>query len=353
MIEQLHGFAKAVFDFFEGLKIERRYGCMKFEEAAEQECEGAHPEKRILFALSRSKDIDCERGWHVVDPKRLVYGFSSFGEDALTVKELREELAKKPKWAENLIADIKTALVWIDKVYDEVNGIHERQEELAPEVAQRVALQWRDYLSMVDEMLDNSDFNSAPSVVAIIPVDGRPFDPRNWFNKEYKIIPYCECADGVHPVGLSIPLKIPREWWQKTAPKLATAFKVLAAGIKIACAALPMAIDPKLFESVKNEVAFMKELAGHIELEGGAESDITDEAADTVEYVAGKGKVRDFRQLSGEDEKRVARMQLAQLFKEIAPENYEARQWGGLRRVRMPDNTYRWLCEHHAAEYKK
>ncbi len=78
MVEQLHGFARAVFNFFEGLEPERSYGCMKFEEAKEDECEGAHAEKRILFALSRDRTLDCERGWHEVDPKRLVYGFSSF-----------------------------------------------------------------------------------------------------------------------------------------------------------------------------------------------------------------------------------------------------------------------------------
>jgi hypothetical protein len=28
-------------------------------------------------------------------------------------------------------------------------------------------------------------------------------------------------------------------------------------------------------------------------------------------------------------------------------------EWGPLRRVKMPDNTYRWLCKEHAEEYKK
>jgi hypothetical protein len=45
------------------------------------------------------------------------------------------------------------------------------------------------------------------------------------------------------------------------------------------------------------------------------------------------------------------RMQLAELFEAIAPRNYEARQWGERRRVRMADNTYRWLCPKHAKEY--
>jgi hypothetical protein len=41
-------------------------------------------------------------------------------------------------------------------------------------------------------------------------------------------------------------------------------------------------------------------------------------------------------------------MQLAQLLEAIAPDNYKARQWGPLRRVRMGDNTYRWMCDEHA-----
>jgi hypothetical protein len=72
-----------------------------------------------------------------------------------------------------------------------------------------------------------------------------------------------------------------------------------------------------------------------------------------MEELKGKATLRDLRQFGDEDEKRIARMQLAELFSEIAPKNYKARQWGPLRRVRMPDNTYRWLCEEHAAEYKK
>jgi len=114
-----------------------------------------------------------------------------------------------------------------------------------------------------------------------------------------------------------------------------------------------MGVDANLFDEMKNDIGFMKELAGHLELEGGAESDISEEAGRTVEKMKGKDRLRDLRQLSGEDEKRIARMQLAELFSEIAPKNYKGRQWGPLRRVRMPDNTYRWLCKEHAEEYRK
>ena len=152
---------------------------------------------------------------------------------------------------------------------------------------------------------------------------------------------------GMHPVDFSVRFKKPREWWEKTAPKLATGMKVLSAGIKIACAGLPLGVDAKVFEAMQEETEFMKELADHLELDGGAESDISEEAGEFTEAEGRKGRLRDFRDLGGEDEKRIARMQLARLLEEIAPKEYKARQWGELRRVRMPDNTYRWLCQNH------
>jgi Leucine-rich repeat (LRR) protein/GTPase SAR1 family protein len=353
MIEQLHGFAKAVFEFFEGLKPERNYGCMKFEEVEEKECEGAHPERRILFALSRNNDIDCAKGWHVVDPKLLVFGFSSFGEEAVTVEELREELAKRPEWAEELIVDVRSSVAGIDKTYDEVVRIRLRQEELPAEFGQQVELKLRNYLGLLNEMLDNRDFNSAPAVVSIVPVDGSGFNPKNWFSKEHVLTPYCEYESGVHKVDFSVKFKKPREWWEKTAPWLAFGVKVLSAGIKIACAGLPLAVDEKSFKAMKNEVGFMKELAGHLELEGGADSDISEERYKAVFAHKGITRLRDLRMLEERDTKQIVRIQLAKLFEEIAPKNYKARQWGELRRVRMADNTYRWLCAAHAEEYKR
>jgi len=353
MVEQLHGFARAVFNFFEGMEPERSYGCMKFEEDKEDECEGAHAERRILFALSRSKEIDCDRGWHVVDPKRLVFGFSSFGERVVKMKELKKALDEKPKWAEGLAGDVMSSLVWIDKVYSKVVEIQKQQKELPAEVRQEVDLKLRDHIRLMNEMLDNREFNSAPAVVSIEAVDGGKFNPKNWFENDYVLRPFCEWEGGAHPIDFSVPFKMTKEWWVKTAPRLSLAVKVLSAGVQMACAGLPLLVKPEIFEAVEKHVDFMKELAGHLELEGGAEMEISAEGGQTVKGIEGRGKIRDLRQWRGEDEKRIARMQLAELFSGIAPKNYKARQWGELRRIKMPDNTYRWLCEEHAEKYRK
>ncbi|MHC4647729.1 MAG: leucine-rich repeat domain-containing protein [Planctomycetota bacterium] len=357
MVEQLNGFVQAVFSFFEGLKPERYYGCVNVCDGEESQCDGIYTEKRISFALTQRSGLDCEYGYHKVDPLYLVTGITSFGEwqgleERLRVM-LRKEMDKEPEWAEKFGKDIRSILVRVDNIGIEAQGIREQGERLPAEIEQRFRLAWREYWDMLDSMLDNREFNSAPGVVSIVPIDGSGFNPRNWFEKGYVVWPYCEYEGGVHKVGFSVKLKKPRAWWEKTAPKLAFGMKVLSGGIKIACAGLPLGIDAKIFDEIKNEVAFMKELAGHLELEGGAESDICGEAGAFVERTGGRDKLRDLRTLEGEDEKRIVRMQLADLFQAIAPKNYKARQWGELRRVRMADNTYRWLCGEHAKLYER
>ena len=350
MGEQLNGVAQSVFSFFEGLRPERYYGCVKSEKNRESQCEGKHWEKVIFSALAKGRVIDCVYGDHDADPKLLVYGFSSFGKFVITADEIKQAVKDGVR---QIAGDVMTLLVEVDKISGKVDEVRDQGKNLPAEIGQQIELKLRDYLGLFDEMLDNRDFNSAPAVVSIVPADGSRFDPRRLFNKQCKVIPYCEHKGGVHPVGFSVSFKKPKVWWQKTALKLAIGLQVLSAGVRIACAGLPLAVDPKLFEAMKNEVGFMKELAGHLKLEGGAESDISDEPGELVERLGAKGDLRDLRQGGGEDDKRIVRIQLAELFREIAPKNYRARQWGSLSRVRMPDNTYRWLCDKHAAEYKK
>ncbi len=240
---------------------------------------------------------------------------------------------KKPEWAEQEIG----------KVIEQILKLQEQGKEISAELKQRIDLGFRNHLINFNEILDNRDFNPAPAIVAIIPVSGTKWNPKNWFENEYQLTPYCEFENGVHPIeGVCPPFSMPKEWWQKTAPTLAVGFEILATGIKIACAGLPLAIEPELFKTMKNEVAFMKELASHL---GSGES---------IELLESPGQGQhDFRQNDKDDMNRIARMQLAKLFQEIAPKNYESRQWGELRRLPMSDNTYRWLCKAHAKSLGK
>jgi len=358
MVEQLNAFAGAVFGFFEGLEPERDYGCVERQQEQEKQCKGVHSEKRITYALAKRKTIDCEHGLHEVDPLYLVSGISSFG-DSKAMEEnlrrlLRAELDKRPEWAEQFGRDVASVMVRVDQIAGIAEDLRVASREIPAVIGQRIQLAKHDLLGLFNEMLDNRDFASAPAIVSIAPIDGSGWNSRNWFEKKYVVTPYCELEGEIHPCrGICESFRMPRQWWEKTAPKLALGVRLLQAGLQIAFAGAPMAVGSSVYEQMKKEVDFMKELAKHLNPQAGAASDVGEEEAKFVRRRGASADVLDLRRSAGDDPKRIARMQLAELLEAIAPQNYRARQWGPLRRVRMGDNTYRWMCDEHARRIGK
>ncbi len=92
-------------------------------------------------------------------------------------------------------------------------------------------------------------------------------------------------------------------------------------------------------------------MASHLGSKEKASSDISDESMEFATHPM--HVIRDLSRKSEDDNNRIAGMQLAKLFEEIAPDNYKSRQWGELRRTLMIDNTHRWLCDDHAKKMGK
>lgn len=339
LIEQIHGIAKAVFSFYTGMKPERSYGCIKIDETSEVEgqCSGFHSERRIYSAIINKRTLDCEFEWHIVDPQELVFGFSSFGE-FITKDDLRREMDKKPQWADQFTGDIMDLMVWADKNNDLLERIISGQEELVPKIGQQIELKLYEYLNHIDKMLDDRQFTSAPGIILIEPVDGSKWNPKTYFEKEYRVVPFCECKGCKHPsIDVDIRFKHHRSWWTKSAPVIAGGTKVLSLGLVAACAGAPLLIGAVGYEAVKYQIAMSKELAKNIELKGGA-ANKPDKLTKGVLDASGEGRVGCF-------DEPVLREQLALFLEGIAPANYRAKQWGTLQRRRMSDDSYRWVCD--------
>ena len=351
MVEQLHGFAEAVFAFFKGLRPERYYGCVKEDES---QCEGVHSERRIKYALTRKKIIDCEYGYHDVNPLLLVTGLSSFAQsvslDEKLVRMFREELERQPKWAESFGDNINSLVLRSNKHDQNLEKLLEANEQLTAEVYQMGQQLLRELLRGIDQLLDERHFHPIPSIFTIFPVDQRRWDLRTFFNYRYRLTPLCEHEEGMHRVDFYVEFQCPQEWWQKTAPVLSVVVKVLKLCTSISLTAVPLSIDAS---QIKDEIDFMKELVNAIpKLEGGADSDISYNSLEglmelkaSTNLRRGKGRLSLLDLM--EDENRLARMELARLLEELAPKNYKMLKWGELERMRYPDNTYRWLCKKH------
>ncbi len=345
MCEQIHGYIQAVFSFFGGLSVERSYGCIKVdaETGAESQCKGLYTEKRIYTAISKQRKLlDCEFEDHEVDPRLLVSGISSFGgfvEERLLSATLRRELDKAPEWAEPYLRGVETLVEWAQCNGDKLDQLLHRQSALSEEFKQEAELKLREYLACINQMLDDRDHTAAPGLFLITPKDRSPWNPVGYFNRTYILTPFCECAGNIHACedGNVIFTK-DRDWWIATAPWVARATKLLAAGLQLAFAGMPLALGTETAKLIEDDVKFMEALTAHVSLE------VPEAAKETgVDKVFDDAIGKDLR--ANDRETAITRTALARFLEDTAPNNYRARRWGSLSRVRMPDNSFRWLCD--------
>ena len=342
MIEQIHAYVKAVFSFFAGLQPARSYGCIRPAEEPneEEQCLGMHSERRIYSAILKRRVLDCEHEFHDVDPRNLIWGLSSFGEYVVLPKdELRRELDKSPAWAEALSQGITRLLAWASQNSELLEQVRESQEALAPDMRQQMEQKLREYLGYISDILDDREFTSAPAIISINNADRSPWNPKTYFRKEHVLTPFCECEQNIHPCEDGcVAFSRDKEWWVKTAPWIARGTKVLSVGLQLALTGMPLVMVPSASEAIKNDVTFMNELAKHIELQAEAK----DGGAEGLASRFGDDGLADMRE--ADSDTRLMRAALSRFLEEVAPDSYRARQWGSLRRVRMRDNSHRWLC---------
>ena len=166
-------------------------------------CKGFHSESRIYSAIRKQRLLDCEYEFHDVDPQKMIWGFSSFGEYVLakvaSIDELRKELDKKPQWAENLSRDIGTLLGWVDENRQKVDQLLQGQAHILPEFKQEAELKLHEYLRFINQMLDDRDLASAPAIFTMSTSDRSKWNPQSYFTKTYVLTPFCECDHNIHP----------------------------------------------------------------------------------------------------------------------------------------------------------
>ena len=86
----------------------------------------------------------------------------------------------------------------------------------------------------------------------------------------------------------------------------------------------------------------MKELTKHLERNAAPDSGESKRWLRPGDPPVGE-PIQDLR---GEGrETSLMRAAVARFLEKLAPDNYRAGQWGELKPIRLPDNSYRWLCQ--------
>ncbi|MBE8988171.1 COR domain-containing protein [Nostoc sp. LEGE 12450] len=150
---------------------------------------------------------------------------------------------------------------------------------------------------------------------------------------------YCQAPGCWHPTqeGGLYEINEPAKWLRATAPYIGKLFKVLKYTAPIIGPWLGV-VDSKEYETLfKNDLELFKELAAKLpELKESEDLELADKIA--------RGEDLDPERADG-----AALRALRQLLDEKDPQQH----WGGLKNVLTPEGHYLWLCEHHAAEYKR
>ncbi|WP_193198371.1 COR domain-containing protein [Nostoc sp. MG11] len=150
---------------------------------------------------------------------------------------------------------------------------------------------------------------------------------------------YCQAPGCWHPTqeGGLYEINEPAKWLRATAPYISRLFRVLKYAAPIVGPWLGV-VDPKEYETLfKNDLELFKELAAKLpELKESEDLELADKIA--------RGEDLDPERVDG-----AALRALRQLLEEKDPQQH----WGGLKNTLTPEGHYLWLCEHHAAEYKR
>lgn len=344
----------SVFAFFKGIRYERSYGCVKIENEVEKQCDGNHSEKRIKYALSKKRIIDCEHGYHEVDPLHLVTGLTSFASSKTLDKELFDmfiqKMQKSDEWMELFGDTLSATLLRFDKIS---NSLLDFKAMFSAEIRQRGEQIIREILNGIDVLLDARNFAPIPTIMIIQPINKKLWRPKSWFMNSYSLTPCCEYEKNIHKINYSFQFEAPQDWWRKAAPIISSAINVLtiAGRIGLAFVGVPSSMNTSPgYDLVNEEIHCMQEILKTIpKLDGDINSNVPIGTQNVINQFERTNK------LSGilnehyiiDDYHREAMMALTNLYKNNCLSEFEARKYGDLERVRLPDNTYRWLCKEH------
>ncbi|MEH2052127.1 COR domain-containing protein [Nostoc sp.] len=150
---------------------------------------------------------------------------------------------------------------------------------------------------------------------------------------------YCQAPGCWHPTqeGGLYEINEPAKWLKVTAPYISKLFRVLRYTAPIVGPFISLLNEEDYEKFFKNDLEFTKELAAKLpELKESEDLELADKIA--------RGEDLDPERADG-----AALRALRQLLDEKDPQQH----WGGLKNVLTPEGHYLWLCEHHAAEYKR
>jgi small GTP-binding protein len=231
-----------------------------------------------------------------------------------------------------------------DRIDTLENRVVAGQDEILTELQGLKELTQREFLRLFNAQQGLAE-SHCPKVFAILPKDEKGW-LKNILGQKMVLQLFCQAPGRWHPAvkgvkGGRYEIKQPAEFFKEMGPYILKLAKVIKYAAPVAGAAAGLYAGPigavmgtEFAKKLTSQIKLMEELATKL-----SERDYL--GAELLERAGGGAKAE-----------RIEGAELRTLRK-LLDEVDKKQEWGGLKKVLTPEGHYLWLCEEHAAEYKK
>ena len=299
---------------FEGLKVRREIPCNCHWQREETEpCPHFYRYEELVRRMqARRYKVECPESFNEVSVPTLLYGIH-----ISTDQQVMEDIQQGQQ-------EIKQSLKKLEKL-DVILGKLNQQSEL---IARNFTRQWNLEMKKMEA--------ECPNTFILMPGENKPFDPKNWVSRDYRLCLVCQHPPGPHRVGDSYYLRKAKEWWTTVGPWLNHLINFLKF-------AVPMGKAVGVVVEAVDILPDIKQIQAHIDLLEVIAQDLPESVSyDSMKDVDEQTQTDQYQRTVGP-----ALRALHSFLNEADP----SQLWGGLDKTLTPDGNILWLCDKHRQQY--
>src|SRR6266700_1110097 len=299
---------------FEGLKVRREIPCNCHWQREETEpCPHFYRYEELVRRMEAKRyKVECPESFNELSVPTLLYGIH-----ISTDRQVMIDIQQGQR-------EIKQSLKELEKL-DVILGKLNQQSEL---IACNFTRQWNLEMKKMEAECPNTFF--------LMSGENKPFDPKNWVSRDYRLYLVCQHPPGPHQVGDSYQLRKAKEWWTTVGPWLNHLINFLKF-------AVPMGKAVGVVVEAVEILPDIKQIQANIDLLEHITQDLPD--------VASYDSMKDINELTQTDQYQrtvgPALRALHNFLNEVDP----SQLWGGLDKIVTPDGNILWLCDKHRQQY--
>jgi internalin A len=311
---------------FEGLKVRREIPCNCHWQREEIEpCPHFYRYEELVRRMEAKRyRVECPESFSEVSVPTLLYGIHMS-----TDKQVMSDILHGQETLQTTLNEM-----WKDEKQG-LASLHEALKYQSELLKQQSELIGRNFTRLWNLEMKKMEAE-CPNTFYLILGENKPFDPKNWVSRDYRLCLVCQHSPGPHRVGDAYHLRKSKEWWTTVGPWLNHLINFLKF-------AVPMGKAVGVVVEAVDILPDIKQIQANIDLLEQITQDLPEFASyDSMKDVNEQTQTDQYQRTVGP-----ALRALRTFLIEADP----GQIWGGLYKTPTPDGNILWLCDKHHEQY--